>query len=53
LALAHLAAEGTQASFLDGMQTRAELYELLGYADFDQRDKSYFGNPARPGEPGV
>ncbi len=43
LALAHLAAEGTQASFLDGMQTRAELYELLGYADFDQRDKSYFG----------
>jgi methylisocitrate lyase len=50
LALAHLAAEGTQASFLDGMQTRAELYELLGYADFDERDKSYFGSPGKPGE---
>ena len=45
LALAHLAAEGTQANFLDGMQTRAELYDLLNYADFDQRDKTYFGGP--------
>jgi methylisocitrate lyase len=42
-ALARLAAEGTQASFLDKMQTRAELYDLLGYADFDQRDQRYFG----------
>ena len=51
LALAHLAADGTQASFLDGMLTRAELYDVLGYADFDQRDKTYFGSPIRPGEP--
>jgi methylisocitrate lyase len=45
-ALARLAAEGTQAGFLDAMQTRAELYDLLGYADFDQRDKRYFGGPS-------
>jgi methylisocitrate lyase len=41
--LARLAAEGTQAGFLDALQTRAELYDLLGYSDFDQRDKKYFG----------
>jgi methylisocitrate lyase len=52
-ALAHLAAEGTQANFLDAMQTRAELYELLDYSDFDQRDKTYFGSSDRSGEPGV
>jgi methylisocitrate lyase len=42
-ALARLAAEGTQTGFLDSMQTRAELYDLLDYADFDQRDREYFG----------
>jgi methylisocitrate lyase len=42
-ALARLAAEGTQIGFLDAMQTRAELYDLLDYADFDQRDREYFG----------
>jgi methylisocitrate lyase len=42
-ALARLAADGTQAGFLDGMQTRNELYDLLGYTDFDARDKRYFG----------
>jgi methylisocitrate lyase len=45
-ALARLAAEGTQAGFIESLQTRAELYDLLGYADFDQRDRSYFGDPA-------
>ena len=44
LALTHLAAEGTQANFVDGMQTRAELYELLGYTGYEQRDKAYFGS---------
>jgi methylisocitrate lyase len=43
MALRRLAAEGTQAKFLDTMQTRAELYDLLGYADFDERDRRYFG----------
>jgi len=42
-ALKWLAAEGTQEGFLDAMQTRAELYDLLGYADFEERDKRYFG----------
>jgi len=43
-ALARLAAEGTQANFIDTMQTRAELYDLLGYTEFDERDKAYFVN---------
>jgi len=38
---------GTQQGILERMQTRAELYELLGYEGYDQRDRSYFG-----GEPG-
>jgi 2-methylisocitrate lyase-like PEP mutase family enzyme len=25
------------------MQTRQELYDLIGYQDFEQRDRSYFG----------
>jgi methylisocitrate lyase len=47
-ALAQLAAEGTQAGFLNSMQTRAELYELLGYSDFEDRDRKYFGNSPDP-----
>ena len=51
-ALALLADEGTQAGMLDLMQTRQELYDLLGYADYEARDRSYFGgegdtNPKR------
>lgn len=42
-ALAQLATQGTQQGLLDSMQTRAELYELLGYAGFDERDRAYFG----------
>ena len=42
-ALRQLADQGTQTGFIDDMQTRADLYELLGYADFDQRDRGYFG----------
>jgi methylisocitrate lyase len=41
-ALGRLAAEGTQTGFLDSMQTRAQLYDLLGYSDFEARDKRYF-----------
>lgn len=43
VALGQLAAEGTQQGLLGAMQTRAELYELLGYSGFDERDRSYFG----------
>jgi methylisocitrate lyase len=45
-ALALLADEGTQAGMLDMMQTRQELYDLLGYADYEARDRSYFGGEA-------
>jgi methylisocitrate lyase len=42
-ALAILADEGTQKSLLDLMQTRQELYDMLGYADYEDRDRRYFG----------
>jgi methylisocitrate lyase len=42
-ALAQLAREGTQQGLLDRMQTRAELYDLLDYTGFEQRDRAYFG----------
>lgn len=38
-----LAASGTQRGVLDRLQTRAELYELLGYEGFEERDRAYFG----------
>ena len=41
-ALALLASEGTQRELLDLMQTRDELYDLLGYRDFEDRDRAYF-----------
>ena len=43
-ALAVLDQEGTQAGLLDLMQTREELYELLGYDEYEKRDREYFGN---------
>jgi hypothetical protein len=27
------------------MQTRTELYDLLGYSAWEERDRSYFGGP--------
>lgn len=42
-ALGVLWTDGTQTELLDLMQTREELYDLLGYDDFDQRDRQYFG----------
>jgi len=46
-ALAVIANDGTQADLLDLMQSRQELYDLLGYSDYEQRDRAYFtgGNP--------
>ena len=35
--------EGTQKHVVPLMQTRAELYDLLGYADWEARDREYFG----------
>ncbi len=41
-ALAEIAENGTQGRLLDQMQTRDELYELLDYNDFQDRDRAYF-----------
>jgi len=40
--LAAIERDGTQASIVDQMQTRAELYELLRYEDYAQFDKDVF-----------
>jgi methylisocitrate lyase len=42
-AAALLAVEGTQRDLLDVMQTREELYELLDYQGFEERDRAHFG----------
>ena len=41
--LIYLRDHGTQRDLLGRMQTRAELYDLLGYAEWEARDRSYFG----------
>ncbi len=41
--LSLLAADGTQRDLLDLMQTRQELYDLLEYDSYEQRDREYFG----------
>lgn len=41
-AIALLATDGTQTELLDVMQSRQELYDLLGYADYEDRDRLYF-----------
>jgi methylisocitrate lyase len=38
-----VANEDHQRSAIGDMLTRAELYDLLGYAGYEQRDRSYFG----------
>lgn len=40
--LARLAAEGTQASMVTSMQTRARLYEVLDYAGYNVFDEALF-----------
>lgn len=41
-ALGLIASEGTQTELLDLMQTRQELYDLLGYSNYEARDRAYF-----------
>lgn len=41
--LQNLIAAGTQAASVPKMMTRAELYDLLGYTGYEQRDRRYFG----------
>jgi methylisocitrate lyase len=40
--LRDLAERGTQRNALSHMQSRAELYDLLGYKDWEARDRAYF-----------
>lgn len=42
--LEEIARSGTQSRIVGDMLTRAELYDLLGYADFEERDRRYFGS---------
>ena len=41
--LRNLLATGTQAALVPKMMTRAELYDLLGYTSYEERDRAYFG----------
>jgi methylisocitrate lyase len=41
-ALEVLTTTGTQQSLLERMQTRQQLYDLLGYTDYEARDRAYF-----------
>ncbi|MBX3097076.1 MAG: methylisocitrate lyase [Fimbriimonadaceae bacterium] len=38
---AHLLVEGTQDGWLDRMMTRKELYELVGYSEYEQGDAAW------------
>jgi methylisocitrate lyase len=46
--LAEIKATGSQRNLLGRMQTRQELYDILGYADYEQRDKTYFQGGSSP-----
>lgn len=41
--LQNLLNTGTQSASVAKMMTRAELYDLLDYTDYEQRDREYFG----------
>ena len=47
--LRELHANGTQKARVPDMQTRQELYDLLGYTGYEARDKAYFGTPTEGG----
>lgn len=47
--LRELRDQGTQRGVVDRMQTRTELYDLLRYDEWQERDQLYFGSaPKRP-----
>ena len=41
-AIGVLKREGTQQGLVSSMQTRQELYDLIEYDDFEERDRQYF-----------
>jgi methylisocitrate lyase len=44
--------QGTQQGLLDAMQTRAGLYEVLGYEAYERRLDELFATTERPVETG-
>jgi methylisocitrate lyase len=46
--LRELMAKGTQQASVAKMQTRQELYDLLGYTGYEERDRAYFGSTQKP-----
>ncbi len=42
--LQNLFVNGTQSASIPKMMTRAELYDLLGYTGYEERDRHYFGH---------
>jgi methylisocitrate lyase len=42
-ALEEISRSGSQQALLDSMQSRAELYDLLGYRGYETRDEAYLG----------
>jgi methylisocitrate lyase len=46
-ALDTIAADGTQAALVERMQTRGELYDLLGYADYAKFDATVYSHQYR------
>ncbi len=46
--LTTLRTHGTQRPLIDRMQTRAELYDLLEYSEWEARDQRYFSEQAVP-----
>lgn len=47
-ALATLVEDGSQQELLDLMLTRQELYDLLGYSNYEARDRAYFEGKQTP-----
>lgn len=43
-----IARDGSQKNHLPRMQTRQQLYDLLGYEGFEERDRAYFGQATSP-----
>jgi methylisocitrate lyase len=43
MVLEEIRRSGSQGAMLDSMQSRAELYDLLGYRGYESRDQAYFG----------
>ena len=50
--LLELRDRGTQRDLLGTMQTRAELYDLIGYTDWEARDRDDFAAPPGPSPAG-